>query len=732
MTNSVIQGKEILLASEKKCCFVVVTRDESLSTMCEKVFRSYIKEKFSYLNILISSNKKTKFLNVDNKNLNALLALSSALIRVSSETRAFRGGYWKETKISEESILLSIEVDHRQNLTCNDVHSILQKILSQETLEKLKNQVPTLKDFVIELNALHGGGYVNSIQSNLSSILDDISISFARQKKEITDLVSILHFSRSIDLIYEYLIQYLKKCLDRLQEQSPLIDAEYINRKIDGALYLLFELTEKAVIPAFASTVSILIKIMIRKGMHAPLLSRAVRQSFLKGIDFFKSDPALLSIINQTDTDDAKSFNIIYCLFSLEAYNYNETTFMFFTENLLQVSEKSLMALARDLRRKVPTASTQTRRLPADFIAWVSRADGVKNLRRNTISKFLLLVYSNLFRPGLVLWLHKNYRTVGLDFKDVVELSALVGYDVPYIVSVNKKLISFGLSFTMPAPSRCSNIVDFFQLCLKNWRNLDPSKLCSASHNEQPLVSVIFTTYQPDIDLLKLSIESIMFQVYKNIEVIVIDDCSPLNSSRQIESLIGSFAQHHTHSIIYQRNSSNVGQYASRNSAIAIARGEFIAFHDDDDISHPEQLCTQITSMLKNPEIKATHANHIRISNNSRVMSDGNELGEIQGDAPISFIFRKQVFQDIGFFLPTKTRGDIEFRTRMQRHYGKAAFLEIKHPLVLMRGGMGTVSSDKEYYYRSALNALRYVIMHMPSSADNLKYSERWIPSLLQ
>jgi hypothetical protein len=524
----------------------------------------------------------------------------------------------------------------------------------------------------------------------------------------------------------------LQKCSDELNQKSSSRDAGYINRKIDGALYILFELSEKSTIRSLANVTSSVLKQLIREELHAPLLSRAVRQSFLKAIDFFAAEPALIEVVKQTNTDDARGFIIIQCFLSSKTRLDDLSDGSELINMLLKMSSKGLMLLARDLRRTVPNPSNVASLSLIDCIAWVSQVDESGHDRKTSLSKFLLLHYFNFLRPGLILWLNENHQRLALVKDDVVQLSALAGYDIPYIVNINKQLLSSHSSVGIASPSKCSNIVEYFQLNLKNWKQFNHTKECSTQRTEHPLVSIIFTTYQPNIELFKLSLESILLQTYKNYEIIVIDDCSPNDTSRQLESLIGTITQHQVLPIIYHRNSSNLGQYVSRNIAIAIAKGEFIAIQDDDDISHPERLYTQITPMLKDPSIIATHANHIRISNNARIMSDGDGLGEIQGDAPVSFIWRRQVFREIGSFLPTKTRGDIEFRNRVRQHYGNAAIEVLNQPLVLMRGGIGTVSSDKEYYYRSALSSFRYMMTHIPAGADSYQDSQRWIPTLLQ
>jgi hypothetical protein len=732
--NVVRQTSDTFLDSDsgKQRHFLVLPREESLSSMSAKLLQSQNSTTNNCIHLLISSKRQSDLLSVDNRKRNAVLALSATLLRLSSGKNAFNGGYWKTTEISEESILISIEVNPKHSLTHHDAFGILQFALSKDPLPQSNIKAPTLEEFVVELKVLRGDVYVNRVQRDLSGILDNLCTSAKRQRQEITGLVSVLSFSKSTDLVCEYLTQYLGKCSGELQAQSRSRDAGYISRKIDGALHVLFELTEKSAIRSLTSTASPILNQLIKGCLQAPLFSRAIRQSFLKAIDFFTAEPALVDVIRQTDTDDARGFIIIQRFLSPESDLVDLSEGTALINRLLKMSSKGLVLLARDMRRTVPDTSRGPSASLADCIAWISQPDGSGHLRQTSLSKCLLLHYFNCLRPGLILWLNENHQRIGLVKDDVVELLALAGYDVPYVVAINKYFLSSHLSFGIAPPSKCSNIVEYFQLNLKKWRGRVQSEECFTERIEQPLVSVIFTTYKPDIELFKLSLESILFQSYRNIELIVIDDCSPLDTSRQLVSLIGTIAQHHAHPVIYQRNSSNVGQYVSRNTAIAMAKGEFIAIQDDDDISHPERLYTQVAPMLKYPAIIATHANHIRISNNARIMSDGDGLGEIQGDAPVSFIWRRQVFREIGSFLPTKTRGDIEFRSRMRQHYGSAAIQALNQPLVLMRGGMGTVSSDKEYYYRSALSALRYMMTHIPAGADNSQDAQRWIPTLLQ
>ena len=54
-----------------------------------------------------------------------------------------------------------------------------------------------------------------------------------------------------------------------------------------------------------------------------------------------------------------------------------------------------------------------------------------------------------------------------------------------------------------------------------------------------PLVSVIMSEYNTDIDLLKQSIQSTIDQTYKNLELIIIDDCG--KNSPYLKEIVASF-----------------------------------------------------------------------------------------------------------------------------------------------------------------------------------------------
>lgn len=109
------------------------------------------------------------------------------------------------------------------------------------------------------------------------------------------------------------------------------------------------------------------------------------------------------------------------------------------------------------------------------------------------------------------------------------------------------------------------------------------------------LISVIIPTYNRYKYLMNV-IESVKQQTYKNIEIIVVND-----RSTQPEYYASSW--HDVRIIHLEKNTKDVFGYACaafvRNQGIAIAKGNYIAFCDDDDIWFPEKLERQIAAMKR-------------------------------------------------------------------------------------------------------------------------------------
>lgn len=110
----------------------------------------------------------------------------------------------------------------------------------------------------------------------------------------------------------------------------------------------------------------------------------------------------------------------------------------------------------------------------------------------------------------------------------------------------------------------------------------------------ESLVSIIMPTYNCGT-YIALSIESVLKQTYKNWELIIVDDCSSDNTPLVVDTYASQDKR-----ILYVQSEENRGPAYSRNEAVRIAHGTYIAFLDSDDIWYADKLTVQIRFMEQN------------------------------------------------------------------------------------------------------------------------------------
>lgn len=128
----------------------------------------------------------------------------------------------------------------------------------------------------------------------------------------------------------------------------------------------------------------------------------------------------------------------------------------------------------------------------------------------------------------------------------------------------------------------------------------------------QNLVSIITPNYNCG-RFIAQTIESVLAQTYTNWEMLIVDDCSTDNSVQ----IALSYAENDSRIKVVQ-NEKNCGAAISRNKAIELAQGEFVAFLDSDDLWLPDKLEKQITFMRDNDcDFSFCEYEHIDEENNS-------------------------------------------------------------------------------------------------------------------
>ncbi|WP_236974820.1 glycosyltransferase family 2 protein [Membranihabitans maritimus] len=111
--------------------------------------------------------------------------------------------------------------------------------------------------------------------------------------------------------------------------------------------------------------------------------------------------------------------------------------------------------------------------------------------------------------------------------------------------------------------------------------------------NHPPTISVILPVYNGE-KYLKDAIDSILYQTYNDFELIVVNDCSTDNTS----TILATYSDPRLRIIT---NSENLKISKSLNKGIKIAKGEYIARMDADDVSHLKRFEKQIKCFKENP-----------------------------------------------------------------------------------------------------------------------------------
>lgn len=108
------------------------------------------------------------------------------------------------------------------------------------------------------------------------------------------------------------------------------------------------------------------------------------------------------------------------------------------------------------------------------------------------------------------------------------------------------------------------------------------------------LVSIITPSYNSS-NFIEETINSVLNQTYENWEMIIVDDCSTDNSVEIINEYLEK-----DNRIKLLVNEKNKGAAETRNEALKIAKGRFIAFLDSDDLWNCNKLEKQIQFMIEN------------------------------------------------------------------------------------------------------------------------------------
>jgi hypothetical protein len=574
----------------------------------------------------------------------------------------------------------------------------------------VKNNLYTISKYVNELHNENGDKYLTFIEENIVDVIKICSYnkSLIHEAVELITLVSYASIREKLISSVHNIASEIKKYY-----KDSLSARQYCN-ELDISIYFLFETSESIDIK-FIGVLDSIEHIADIYSISFDNLSRGLRGSFLKGFELFNRYSKLNHLMANTRTSEYDQFEIIKFILSKNKKITTDISLEKIIKLVFTLPEKSVITLARELRRtniRYTNQYNDTHNLcpkSTKIINYLKQYAESSNKNENILyAQLLILTYAGIITPIILTWIHDNYQQKLISKKAFNIICGLLGFDIPLTWDINKiNYISNNITGILP-PSHYNCIQEYFCSTLDKWERCRVHPIENQINNN--IVSVIITTYNPDVELFRLALRSVLIQTHACIEIIVIDDNSNDKTSSTIESIIQAAREKYKKNIYYYKNSARLGQYSSRNIALKYATGSFITIQDDDDISHPEKIRLQINKLYQYPDVIAVQSLHLRISPSSSFLLDGNQSGELYGDSLVSTMWRSKVFKEVGNFKNLKSRGDVDFKKRIIYKYGDSKIALIMIPLVLMRGDFATVSSQKEYYFNTSVKALRKIM----------------------
>jgi glycosyltransferase involved in cell wall biosynthesis len=190
-------------------------------------------------------------------------------------------------------------------------------------------------------------------------------------------------------------------------------------------------------------------------------------------------------------------------------------------------------------------------------------------------------------------------------------------------------------------------------------------------HQNKQLVSVCIPTYN-NARYIGRTIDSIVNQTYKNIEIVICDNASTDNT----REIVHSYSDKR---IRYHRNPKTIHALSNWNLCIELANADFVAIYHSDDVYEPTIVEKELRLLKKNSNLGAVFCLDKIIDENGILLKNGVNLPEKIRDKGIlnfkvlftvlleknmgflvapTFMARKNIFTNVSLFNDTEKFGD--------------------------------------------------------------------------
>lgn len=236
-----------------------------------------------------------------------------------------------------------------------------------------------------------------------------------------------------------------------------------------------------------------------------------------------------------------------------------------------------------------------------------------------------------------------------------------------------------------------------------------PLSICNIEGNETPpvedgpLISVLMPAFNA-AETIAAAIASLQAQSWRNLQIIVADDCSTDATAEIVSNLAAEDPR-----IRMVQLPANLGAYVARNTALEQAEGEFITAHDADDWSHPQKIEIQMERLAASPDAKGVLSSGIRMRPDLYALGNWRPEARLIDTNPSSLLFERSLLDDMGQWDPVRVDADHEFLSRIRTKFGNDALIEANQdvPLSFSLVRPGALTRQSATHERTILHGAR-------------------------
>ncbi|WP_429075559.1 glycosyltransferase family 2 protein [Aeromonas veronii] len=227
------------------------------------------------------------------------------------------------------------------------------------------------------------------------------------------------------------------------------------------------------------------------------------------------------------------------------------------------------------------------------------------------------------------------------------------------------------------------------------------------------IISVVMPVYNPAEIYLRACLDSVLAQSYPHWELCIADDCSP---KEHVQRVLREYeAKDSRIKVVYREQNGHIS--AASNSALDIAKGDFVALLDHDDALPEHALLFMAQAICERPHTQILYSDEDKLNGRGErfdphFKSDWNpDLFFSQNYVSHLGVYRRSLLQQIGGFrLGVEGSQDQDLLLRCLPHVAAEQIVHIPRVLYHWRtieGSTALASGEKSYTTDAGIKALR-------------------------